>query len=276
MNATLAVIIPNYNKEKYIEKCLESVLRQTLQPNQIIIVDDCSSDGSRDIIRTLAKQNQRIVPVFLKVNKGVSNARNVGVEYANTEYITFLDSDDCYYNPKKLENEMMILSDKGDMALAYSKTVKVNESGEVINTGLADWRYQSGAVSKALIANYKGFSTLPRDYTMTRAVFLRYGGYDTNRALYEDFELSLRLACAGVSFWYTGAMGTSYRAVSGGLSDKKKDILKKEFLGLRMQYWKRYPTLIGKMQIVILSFSQFIRRIFEYAARHIGVNVDIK
>lgn len=276
MDATLAVIIPNYNKERYIEKCLKSVLKQTLQPNQIIIVDDCSSDGSRDIIRTLAEQNQRIVPVFLKENRGVSNARNVGVEYANTKYITFLDSDDFYFNPNKLENEMMILSDKGDMALAYSKTVKVNESGEIINTGLADWRYLSGAVSKALIANYKGFSTLPRDYTMTRSVFLRYGGYEPNRALYEDFELSLKLACAGVSFWYTGEMGTSYRAVSGGLSDKKKDTLKKEFLGLRAQYWKRYPTLIGKMQIVILSILQFIRRLSEYIARHIGIKVDIK
>ena len=106
MNATLAVIIPNYNKELYIEKCLESVFKQTLQPDQIIIVDDCSSDKSRDIIHTLAVQHKRINPIYLDENRGVSNARNIGAEYANTDYVTFLDSDDLYYNPDKLKNEM--------------------------------------------------------------------------------------------------------------------------------------------------------------------------
>lgn len=276
MSSTLAVIIPNYNKELYIEQCLQSVLQQSLQPNQIIVVDDCSSDGSRDIIYALAAQYKQITPVFLDKNQGVSNARNVGVEHASTEYITFLDSDDLYYNPDKLKNEMKILSGKDEMALAYSKTVKVNADGELIGEGLADWRYLSGKVDRALIANYKGFSTLPRDYTMARSVFLKYGRYDPARRLYEDFELSMKLACAGIEFLYTGGTGTGYRAVAGGLSDKKKAALNKEFRTLRIRYWKQYSTVSGKVQIVFMSVAQFIRRSCEFAARRMGFKVDIK
>lgn len=276
MNAKIAVIIPNYNKGEYIEKCLESVFEQTLQPDQIIIVDDCSADRSRDIIRKLAAQHTQIVPVFLDENKGVSNARNVGVERADTEYVTFLDSDDYYYNADKLKNEMEILSGRGEMALAYSKTVRINVNGELIYMGLADWRYLSGKVDKALIANYKGFGTLPRDYTIARSVFLKYGRYDPERVLYEDFEISMKLACAGVKFWYTGELGTAYRAVSGGLSDKKKAVLRKEFLNLRIQYWRQYPTLTGKVQIAAMSMAQFMRRVYEFLARRMGLEIDIK
>lgn len=274
--SSLAVIIPNYNKEAYLKKCIDSIMQQTVLPDEIIIVDDVSTDSSREIILLLAKGNSRIKPVFLEKNGGVSNARNTGVAYAKTDYITFLDSDDFYYNPDKLKNEMQILSGKGDTALAYSKTVKVNEKGELINTGLADWRYLSGKVDAALIANYKGFSTLPRDYTMAKSAFLRSGGYDLSRALYEDFELSMKLACLGITFWYTGESGTGYRAVSGGLSDKKKKILAKEFRDLRFKYWKKYPSLKGKMQILILGITQLVRRVYEFVIRRIGLEVDIK
>lgn len=273
---SLAVIVPNYNKERYIKKCVESILCQSQQPDQIIIVDDCSTDGSVDIIKMLAMQHKSIVPVLLKKNYGVSNARNLGVKYASTDYITFLDSDDFYYNPDKLKNEMQILSKKNKMSLVYSKTVKVNENDNLINEGLANWRYLSGKVDIALIANYKCFSTLPRDYTMAKATFLQSGGYDPDRALYEDFELSMKLACSGVTFWYTGENGTAYRAVSGGLSNKNKKILSKEFRNLRIRYWKQYPTLVGKVQIVFLSMIQLLRRVYEFMIRRIGLEVDIK
>lgn len=273
---SLAVIIPNYNKEAYLKKCIDSIMQQTVLPDEIIIVDDVSTDNSREIILLLAKGNSRIRPVFLEKNGGVSNARNIGVAYAKSDYITFLDSDDFYYNLDKLKNEMQILSDKGGKALAYSKTVKVNKKGELINIGLADWRYLSGKVDVALIANYKGFSTLPRDYTMAKPIFLQSGGYDLSRALYEDFELSMKLACSGVSFWYTGESGTGYRVVTGGLSDKKKKILAKEFRTLRIKYWKQYPSLKGKMQIVILSMIQLVRRGYEFVIRRIGLEVDLK
>ena len=100
MNYSLAVIIPNYNKEKYLNKCIESVLNQSLQPDEIIVVDDVSTDNSRTILKELQDKHAIVRAIFLEQNGGVSNARNVGLMNAETEYVTFLDSDDYYFNKK--------------------------------------------------------------------------------------------------------------------------------------------------------------------------------
>ncbi len=98
---SLTVIIPNYNNEKYIGKCIKSVLSQSLLPDEIIIVDDCSTDSSKQIIKEFAENNARIKPFFLEENGGVSHARNYGIKRSEGEYITFLDADDYYCNKKK-------------------------------------------------------------------------------------------------------------------------------------------------------------------------------
>lgn len=72
----LTVIIPNYNKEKYLEQCIQSVINQTYRPIEIIIVDDCSSDSSKEIIETFEKKYPYIKSIFQKKNGGVSLARN--------------------------------------------------------------------------------------------------------------------------------------------------------------------------------------------------------
>ena len=76
----ISIIIPNYNKEKYIEKCVNSVLEQSYMPKEIIIVDDCSTDNSRRIIEKLAKENETIKLICPKTNGGVSKARNLGLK----------------------------------------------------------------------------------------------------------------------------------------------------------------------------------------------------
>ncbi len=88
----LSVIIPVYNAESYLSKCIDSVLSQDV-PLEILLVDDGSSDGSADICRCYAKRDTR-VRYFRKENGGVSSARNVGLDNALGEFITFADSDD--------------------------------------------------------------------------------------------------------------------------------------------------------------------------------------
>jgi len=92
---SLTVIIPVYNEEKYLRRCLDSIVRQTEQPDEVIIIDDGSTDGSLEIIKeycaTLGWKYKS------KINGGVSVARNVGLELSTSDYITFLDSDDEYF-----------------------------------------------------------------------------------------------------------------------------------------------------------------------------------
>lgn len=93
MNYKVSVIIPVYNAEKYLQKCVQSLLRQTLQDIQIILIDDGSKDASMTLCDTLAAQDSRIL-VIHKANGGVSSARNVGIQNAEGEYLGFVDSDD--------------------------------------------------------------------------------------------------------------------------------------------------------------------------------------
>lgn len=93
MNEMISIIIPVYNSEKYIEKCIESVLRNTVQNYELILIDDGSSDHSGKICDTYALKDDRI-RVFHGENQGVSAARNKGIDNAKGKYITFIDSDD--------------------------------------------------------------------------------------------------------------------------------------------------------------------------------------
>ena len=97
----ISVIIPVYNVEEYLEECLESICNQTFKDIEIICVDDYSTDGSRAILERFAERDSRI-RILDSTQKGVSFARNTGLDNARAEYIQFIDSDD-YILPTMLE-----------------------------------------------------------------------------------------------------------------------------------------------------------------------------
>lgn len=90
----VSVIVPVYNTEKYVQKCLDSLLAQTLSDIEIICVNDCSTDGSLKILQDYAKKDSRIRIIDFKENRGAAAARNTGIDAAAGEYIGFVDSDD--------------------------------------------------------------------------------------------------------------------------------------------------------------------------------------
>ena len=101
MNPTISVIIPVYKCEKHLSQCIESVLNQTFQDFELILVDDGSPDSSPRICDEYAQKDKRI-QVIHKINGGVSSARNEGLKVAQGEYINFIDSDD-YIDSEMLE-----------------------------------------------------------------------------------------------------------------------------------------------------------------------------
>lgn len=90
----VSVIVPFYNVEGYIEKCLETLVNQTLKDIEIILVNDGSKDRSIDIVKKFLKQYTEKIVYLEKENGGLSDARNFAIPYAKGEYIAFLDSDD--------------------------------------------------------------------------------------------------------------------------------------------------------------------------------------
>lgn len=102
MSLTVSVIVPVYNREKYIEECVQSVLEQSQQDFEILLVDDGSTDRSVDICQQLALKDSRI-KLYTTKHKGVSAARNMALDHACGEYLFFLDSDDAIH-PLTLES----------------------------------------------------------------------------------------------------------------------------------------------------------------------------
>ena len=90
----LTVIIPVYNVEDTIDRCLDSVLGQSFHDMQVIIVDDASTDGSRDKCEAWTGKDHRVQAVYHKENQGLSAARNTALAKARGEYVTFVDSDE--------------------------------------------------------------------------------------------------------------------------------------------------------------------------------------
>ena len=99
----ISVIIPVYNVEKYLEKCIESVLNQTYKDLEIILIDDKSTDKSGEICDSFAKKSQQIKVIHKEKNEGLGYARNTGLEIATGEYVTFVDSDD-YLEPNAIKD----------------------------------------------------------------------------------------------------------------------------------------------------------------------------
>lgn len=128
MNDLISVIIPIYNVEKYLKKCIDSVLIQSYKNLQIILVDDGSTDGSSKICDEYAKLDNRIL-VIHKKNGGLSSARNAGLKVAAGNYITFLDSDD-YVSSTAYEELYKILEKRKDR-IACTSFRRVDETGKI-------------------------------------------------------------------------------------------------------------------------------------------------
>lgn len=116
MNPKVSVIVPIYNVEKYLERCLESLLNQSLQEIEIILIDDGSTDNSRLICDKYAKQDNRIIVVH-KQNQGLGMARNTGLELASGEYVVFIDSDDFIEKNAYQEMYDMIKAENAEMLI---------------------------------------------------------------------------------------------------------------------------------------------------------------
>lgn len=116
MDVKVSAIVPVYNTEKFLEKCIRSIMSQTLKEIEIICINDGSTDNSLEILKKLQKEDNRII-IIDKKNEGVSIARNIGIERARGEFLSFIDSDDwidknyyeiCYKKLKISESDIIV------------------------------------------------------------------------------------------------------------------------------------------------------------------------
>jgi teichuronic acid biosynthesis glycosyltransferase TuaG len=129
-SAPVSVIMPAYNTEKFIRRSILSVLAQTHASLELIVVDDCSSDATLQVVDELRHGDARIRIVRQPVNGGVAAARNAGIDAAQGSFIAFLDSDD-WWHPRKLEWQLADMQRSGAQ-ISYTTYDRVTEDGSLL------------------------------------------------------------------------------------------------------------------------------------------------
>ncbi len=129
-SAVISIIVPVYNTENYLSRCLQSLVQQTVNSIEILVVNDGSTDGSQDIIDEFQSEYPDKIFPFKKENGGLSDARNYGLDRASGKYIGFVDSDD-YVNHAMFE-EMVSLAEKHQAQITICNIQKVDENGVVL------------------------------------------------------------------------------------------------------------------------------------------------
>ena len=127
----VSIIVPMYNAEKFIGKTIESVLSQTYENWEMLIMNDVSTDNSLAVVNEYAKKDDRIKVVNTEKNMGVVKGRNHLIDLANGKYIAFLDADD-YWHSQKLEKQIQFMKEK-NAGISCTEYTRVKENGEKIN-----------------------------------------------------------------------------------------------------------------------------------------------
>lgn len=156
-NELISVIIPVYNVEKYLEKCVDSVKKQTYDNIEIILVDDGSTDKSGEICDIIANGDNR-VKVIHKKNGGLSDARNAGIKIANGELIGFVDSDDYICQDMYMDLYLILKKDDSDISICDFVKIKENDDNKeycVKNKNINFYKYNKIEALNELLKNEK-------------------------------------------------------------------------------------------------------------------------
>jgi glycosyltransferase involved in cell wall biosynthesis len=198
---TIAAIIPLHNGARWIEGALNSILSQTLKPDEIIVVDDGSTDygaGAR-IVATVASGRPEMIRLLHKENGGQSSARNYGVRHSSSDLIALLDQDDAWYPNHLAELIRPFHQNRRPKPLAwvYSDLDEVDDTGAMVQHRLLTTlpaRHPKRSLAECLSQD---MFVLPSASLICAKAFAAVGGFDPQLCGYEDDDIFLRLFRAG-------------------------------------------------------------------------------
>jgi glycosyltransferase involved in cell wall biosynthesis len=187
----VSVIIPTYNREKFISECVQSVLAQTLPAREIIIVDDGSTDATYNILRDLGfnslSTKKTVLRYFFQQNRGVSSARNLGIKEARSEYIALLDSDDLWLKSKLDRQVSAFQNDTLSSRLCHTDEIWIR-NGVRVNQHKKHKKHGGNVFQSCL----KLCCISPSSAMMHRSVFEDFGFFDEDLPACEDYDFWLR------------------------------------------------------------------------------------
>ncbi len=245
----ISVVIPAYNSEKTISYTIKSVLNQTFNDLELIVINDGSQDSTLEVITQIADSR---IQVFSYPNAGGNVSRNRGLNHAVGEFVSFLDADDLW-TPDKLESQLKALQENATAKVAYSWTDYINENSEIVLSG-THLTANGDIYEKLLITNFLENGSNPLIY---REALVELGGFDESLSAAQDWDMWLRLACK-FDFVCVSSAQILYRistnSVSSNLDRQEKACLQV----LERAYKERPPALKQTWNLSLANLYKYL------------------
>lgn len=241
----VSVIIPCFNSENTIVRALNSVFSQTVYPIEVIIVDDCSSDGTLELLYDIQSHwgADMIKIISLRENSGPGKARNIAWEHAVGKYVSFLDSDDVWLE-SKLEIQYKFMRSKSNVVLSSHSSIEVSKYDEIKNLSCS---YNHTPWSRLSLKSLLLRNTIP-----TRSVMVKSSIPQRFDEMHfaEDYLLWLTIAAGGGDIYFLG------NNLACSFLDLSQSRLSNRMLSMQLGVNKVYTTLYRKG---IISGSDMIK-----------------
>lgn len=247
----VSIVLPTYNGENFIAKAIESILKQTYTNFELVIVDDCSTDRTNQIINSFANKDGRIQVIRNDKNKKLPASLNIGFNVTKGEYYTWT-SDDNEYHPEAIEKMVNFLNRNLDFGMVYART-NVEKNGEIEPYIWCDQPTTPETLLRLCV---------PGACFMYRADVAKHvGRYDEKAFLNEDHDYWLRILLHS-NIWNLKDILYLYRITSDNLTNTRQEEIKKgKILLLRKYrniYSKHFPEIkeIYKNELIFDKFIQ--------------------
>ena len=201
----VTVIVPTFNRREWIGECLDSVLAQTYQNIEIIVVDDGSSDGTAEWIKSQPSFSG--IQLHVQPNQGASVARNNGIALAKGDLIAFIDSDDLLL-PAHVETAVKKFEEEAELGLFCCDSMMIDAHGHELFGGKTWHTALSEAKGVEVKSGFRkledvfAFSNCFPGFTLRREVFEKLGGFDQSIFPADDYDLALRVAGSDYRVFY--------------------------------------------------------------------------
>ena len=266
-NKMVSVIIPCYNNELTIARAITSVLSQTYEEREIIVVDDGSTDDSKAVIQSFARENPSI-KYIKQENAGPSAARNTGARAAKGRYLAFLDADDEWL-PHKLQLQVHTLEKCNGDLLGCNYYI-VSKDGKTRHY-FVDTDLQHISFRRLLFRHYFSTSCV----LIKKELYHKLGGFNENQRYMEDSLLFTNMARAGMAYMSKDFLVNIYKQPFGesGLSGNLYQMEKFELLNFTIfkdenhKYQQKLSSFVY-IGAIVFSLVKFIRRLMKVWIRN--------
>lgn len=224
INPVISIVTPVFNTEKYLRDCIDSVIKQTYSNWELILINDCSTDNSQQIIDEFSNLDSRVIGVQNEVNLGSGETRNKGIREAKGRYLCFLDSDDRW-KPDKLELQLQFI-EKTMAPFIFGSYDFINETGNVI---------KEPKVVTSQVVDYEFLLKRTEIFTSTVMIDLRQTGkfLMPHHRRKQDYGLWLSLLKSGHLAQGMQEILAEYRLREGSATSKKWTLIWKHVIFLK-------------------------------------------